>query len=350
MKALKHLNKYFFKYRYRLIVGIFITIIAKIFALFTPRLIGKSINILEKYFEGTIEISTAKSNLLETGLFIVVAALIAGLFTFLMRQTIINVSRYIEFDLKNEIYKHYQVLSLSFYKSNRTGDLMNRISEDVGKVRMYAGPAIMYTINTVTLFTVALTQMLSTAPKLTLYTMLPLPILSFVIYKLSRLINHRSKIVQESLSGLSSFTQEQFSGISVIKSYTIEPSVNNEFETLSSENRKKQIDLAKVQALFFPLMILLIGVSNLLVIYIGGKQYINGEIENIGTIAEFIIYVNMLTWPVATVGWVTSIVQQAEASQKRINEFLETEPEIKNNVECLTDIKGAIEFKNVTFT
>ena len=350
MKALKHLNKYFFKYRSRLIVGIFITIIAKIFALFTPRLIGKSINILEKYFEGTIEISTAKSNLLETGIFIVVVALIAGLFTFLMRQTIINVSRYIEFDLKNEIYKHYQVLSLSFYKSNRTGDLMNRISEDVGKVRMYAGPAIMYTINTVTLFTVALTQMLSTAPKLTLYTMLPLPILSFVIYKLSRLINHRSKIVQESLSGLSSFTQEQFSGISVIKSYTIEPSVNNEFEKLSAENRKKQIDLAKVQALFFPLMILLIGVSNLLVIYIGGKQYINGEIENIGTIAEFIIYVNMLTWPVATVGWVTSIVQQAEASQKRINEFLETEPEIKNNVECLTDIKGAIEFKNVTFT
>ncbi|MDG1661648.1 MAG: ABC transporter ATP-binding protein [Winogradskyella sp.] len=350
MKALRHLNKYFFKYRYRLIVGIFITIIAKIFALFTPRLIGKSINILEKYFEGTIEISTAKSNLLETGLFIVVAALIAGLFTFLMRQTIINVSRYIEFDLKNEIYKHYQVLSLSFYKSNRTGDLMNRISEDVGKVRMYAGPAIMYTINTVTLFTVALTQMLSTATKLTLYTMLPLPILSFVIYKLSRLINHRSKIVQESLSGLSSFTQEQFSGISVIKSYTIEPSVNNEFEKLSVENRKKQIDLAKVQALFFPLMILLIGVSNLLVIYTGGKQYINGEIENIGTIAEFIIYVNMLTWPVATVGWVTSIVQQAEASQKRINEFLETEPEIKNNVECRTDIKGAIEFKNVTFT
>ena len=350
MKALKHLNKYFFKYRYRLIIGIFITIIAKIFALFTPRLIGKSINILEKYFEGTIEISTAKSNLLETGIFIVVVALIAGLFTFLMRQTIINVSRYIEFDLKNEIYKHYQVLSLSFYKSNRTGDLMNRISEDVGKVRMYAGPAIMYTINTVTLFTVALTQMLSTAPKLTLYTMLPLPILSFVIYKLSRLINHRSKIVQESLSGLSSFTQEQFSGISVIKSYTIEPSVNNEFEKLSVENRKKQIDLAKVQALFFPLMILLIGVSNLLVIYIGGKQYINGEIENIGTIAEFIIYVNMLTWPVATVGWVTSIVQQAEASQKRINEFLETEPEIKNYVECLTDIKGAIEFKNVTFT
>ncbi|TCK66652.1 ATP-binding cassette subfamily B protein [Winogradskyella wandonensis] len=350
MKALKHLNKYFYKYRYRLIVGILITIVAKIFALFTPRLIGKSINIIEAYIEGDLPLSLAKSSLLTTILLILGAAIVAGLFTFLMRQTIINVSRYIEYDLKNEVYKHYQVLSLSFYKANRTGDLMNRISEDVGKVRMYAGPAIMYTINTITLFTVALTQMISTAPELTLYTMLPLPVLSFVIYKLSRLINLRSKIVQESLSGLSSFTQEQFSGISVIKSYTIESSVNSEFETLSSENRQKQIDLAKVQALFFPLMILLIGVSNLLVIYIGGKQYIDGQIENIGTIAEFIIYVNMLTWPVATVGWVTSIVQQAEASQKRINEFLDQEPEIKNTVEEETKIKGKIEFQNVTFT
>lgn len=350
MKALKHLNKYFFKYRYRLIIGIFITIVAKIFALFTPRLIGKSINILEAYLENNITLELAKSDLLETGLYIVGAAVVAGVFTFLMRQTIINVSRYIEFDLKNEVYKHYQVLSLSFYKANRTGDLMNRISEDVGKVRMYAGPAIMYTINTVTLFTVALTQMISTAPKLTLYTMLPLPVLSFIIYKLSRLINQRSKVVQESLSTLSSFTQEQFSGISVIKSYTIESSINKEFEVLSAGNRQKQIDLAKVQAFFFPLMILLIGISNLLVIYIGGKQYINGEIENIGTIAEFIIYVNMLTWPVATVGWVTSIVQQAEASQKRINEFLKQEPEIKNTNHNISDIDGSIEFKNVTFT
>ncbi|MBT8244860.1 MAG: ABC transporter ATP-binding protein [Winogradskyella sp.] len=350
MKALKHLNKYFYKYRYRLIVGILITIIAKIFALFTPRLIGKSINIIEKYVEGTITYEVAKADLLITVLYILGAALVAGLFTFLMRQTIINVSRYIEFDLKNEIYKHYQVLSLSFYKANRTGDLMNRISEDVGKVRMYAGPAIMYTINTITLFTVALTQMISTAPKLTMYTMLPLPILSFVIYKLSRLINYRSKVVQESLSGLSSFTQEQFSGISVIKSYTIEKTVNTDFEELSTENRQKQIDLSKVQALFFPLMILLIGVSNLLVIFIGGKQYIDGEIENIGTIAEFIIYINMLTWPVATVGWVTSIVQQAEASQKRVNEFLDQQPEIKNSVNTLSEIDGTISFKNVSFT
>ena len=266
-----------------------------------------------------------------------------------MRQTIINVSRYIEYDLKNEIYQHYQVLSLNFYKSNRTGDLMNRISEDVGKVRMYVGPALMYTMNTITLFTVAIIYMVGTAPKLTLYTLLPLPILSVAIYKLSRLINKRSTIVQQSLSTLSTYSQETFSGISVIKSYGIEPRTNSEFEGLSNENRQKQINLTKVQALFFPLMILLIGISNLIVIYIGGLQYMSGEIEKIGTIAEFIIYVNMLTWPVATVGWVTSLVQQAEASQERINEFLKTEPDIQNSAKKLTPIKGDIEFKNVSF-
>ncbi|OZV67670.1 ABC transporter ATP-binding protein [Winogradskyella aurantia] len=349
MKALKHLNKYFFKYRYRLIIGIIITIIAKIFALFTPRLIGSSINVVSDRLNGKISQVLFKEELMVNILYLLGAAIIAGLFTFLMRQTIINVSRYIEYDLKNEIYEHYQVLSLNFYKSNRTGDLMNRISEDVGKVRMYVGPAIMYTMNTITLFVVALIYMINTAPKLTLYTLLPLPILSVAIYKLSRLINKRSTIVQQSLSTLSTYTQETFSGISVIKSYGIEPRTNYEFENLSAQNRQKQINLTKVQALFFPMMILLIGISNLLVIYIGGIQYINGEIENIGTIAEFIIYVNMLTWPVATVGWVTSLVQQAEASQQRINEFLQTEPEIKNQTTELTPIKGDIEFKHVSF-
>ena len=349
MKALKHLNKYFFKYRYRLIIGISITILAKIFALFTPRLVGASINVVSDRFYGKISYEVFKSELITNILFLVGAAVIAGMLTFLMRQTIINVSRYIEYDLKNEIYQHYQVLSLNFYKSNRTGDLMNRISEDVGKVRMYVGPAIMYTMNTITLFCVALIYMVSTAPKLTMYTLLPLPILSFSIYKLSRLINKRSTIVQESLSTLSTYSQETFSGISVIKSYGIETRTNTEFEGLSSENRQKQINLTKVQALFFPLMILLIGLSNLIVIYIGGLQYMNGEIENIGTIAEFIIYVNMLTWPVATVGWVTSLVQQAEASQERINEFLKTEPDIKNFADTQTAIKGDIEFKNVSF-
>jgi ATP-binding cassette subfamily B multidrug efflux pump len=349
MKALKHLNKYFYKYRYRLIFGVIITIIAKIFALFTPRLVGASINVVSDRLDGTITEEFFRGELMINILYLVGAAVFAGLFTFLMRQTIINVSRYIEFDLKNEIYQHYQVLSLNFYKSNRTGDLMNRISEDVGKVRMYVGPALMYTINTITLFAVALIYMTSAAPKLTLYTLLPLPFLSVAIYNLSRLINKRSTIVQQSLSTLSTYSQETFSGISVIKSYGIEPRTNTGFEDLSNENRQKQINLTKVQALFFPLMILLIGISNIIVIYIGGVQYMSGEIEKIGTIAEFIIYVNMLTWPVATVGWVTSLVQQAEASQERINEFLKTKPDIENKASELTPIKGDIQFKNVSF-
>lgn len=349
MKALKHLNKYFFKYRNQLIVGIIITIIAKVFALFTPRLIGESINVISDKVNGEITTEVFQSELLTYILYLIGAAVIAGVFTFLMRQTIINVSRYVEFDLKNEIYKHYQILSLSFYKSNRTGDLMNRISEDVGKVREYVGPALMYTINTITLFAVALLYMYDRSPELTFYTLVPLPLLSFIIYKLSRLINKQSTIVQQSLSTLSAFTQEHFSGISVIKSYGIEPKVNTDFEELSIDNREKQINLTKVQALFFPMMILLIGLSNIIVTYIGGKLYIEGKIEDIGTIAEFLIYINMLTWPVATVGWVTSIVQQAEASQKRINEFLKQEPEIKNTANTPIEIDGRIEFKNVTF-
>lgn len=349
MKALKHLNKYFYKYRYRLIVGILITIIAKIFALFTPRLVGASINVVSDRLEGKISEEIFRTDLMVNLLYLVGAAVVAGVFTFLMRQTIINVSRYVEYDLKNEIYKHYQILSLNFYKTNRTGDLMNRISEDVGKVRMYVGPAIMYTMNTITLFAVAIIYMIDRSPTLTMYTLLPLPFLSVAIYKLSRLINKRSTIVQQSLSTLSTYSQETFSGISVIKSYGIEPRTNAEFEHLSAENRQKQINLTKVQALFFPMMILLIGISNLIVIYVGGMQYMNGQIEKIGTIAEFIIYVNMLTWPVATVGWVTSLIQQAEASQERINEFLDTEPDIKNTAPELTPIKGDIEFKNVSF-
>ena len=350
MKELQHLNKYFLKYKTNLLIGIFITIIARMFLLFTPRYVKKIFIVIEKYFNGEMPVEAFKAELLEAILFIIGAAIIGGILTFFMRQYIINVSRYIEFDLKNEIYEQYQKLSLNFYKKNRTGDLMNRISEDVGRVRMYAGPAIMYSINTVTLFVIALIYMFEESPSLALYTILPLPILSIVIYKLSKEIHRRSTIVQEYLSKLSTFTQESFSGISVIKAYGIEPQTSANFSTLAAESKEKQIDLARVQAWFFPMMLLLIGVSNLIVIYIGGMQYINGEIESIGTIAEFIIYVNLLTWPVATVGWVTSIVQQAEASQKRINEFLRIEPEIKNTVETDTEITGDIEFKNVTFT
>ncbi|MFK7780894.1 ABC transporter ATP-binding protein [Psychroserpens sp.] len=350
MKELKHINKYFYKYRYRLLLGVIITICAKIFAVFTPRFIGKSITVISKGLNNEINNDVFKQELATNIIYLIGAAVIAGVFTFLMRQTIINVSRHIEYDLKNEVYQQYQRLSLNFYKSNRTGDLMNRISEDVTKVRMYTGPAIMYTVNMVTLFIVALIYMLSVAPKLTLYTMLPLPFLSFIIYKLSKVINKRSTIVQEYLSNLSTYTQESFSGISVIKAYGIEDDNNIAFNTLSEESKTKQIDLTKVQALFFPSMILLIGISNILVAYVGGMQYINGEIKEIGTIAEFLMYVNMLTWPVATVGWVTNLVQQAEASQKRINEFLKQEPEIKNNTLEHTPIEGNIDFKDVTFT
>jgi len=351
MKELQHLNKYLLKYKWHLVTGTIITVVARIFLLFTPRYVREIFAVVEKYKKGLQSgESTLQAELLEIIFYIIVAAIIAGVLSFLMRQTIINVSRYIEYDLKNEVYEHYQKLSLNFYKKNRTGDLMNRISEDVGKVRMYFGPALMYSINTITLFIIAILYMYNEAPTLTLYTILPLPILSVAIYKLSKEIHKRTTIVQEYLSKLSAFTQEAFSGISVIKAYGIEQQTASNFNELSTTSKQNQLNLVKVEAFFFPMMILLIGVSNLVVIYIGGLQYINGQIESLGTIAEFIIYVNMLTWPVATVGWVTSIVQQAEASQKRINEFLKTEPEIKNTVEEHTKITGDISFNNVFFT
>lgn len=349
MKELQHLRKYFYKYRIQLIVGIIITIASNLFKIFIPKLVGSIIDVVNEYDASKNDLAAYKSELLEYILFIIGTAVIGGVLTFFMRQAIINVSRYVEFDLKNEIYNQYQKLSLNFYKKNRTGDLMNRISEDVTKVRMYAGPAIMYSINTITLFVVALTFMYKQAPSLTLYTVIPLPILSVLIYKISKQIHKRSTVVQEYLSKLSTFTQESFSGVSVIKAYGIEPQTSTRFNTLSTTSKEKQLSLVRVQAFFFPIMILLIGISNLIVIYIGGKQYIDGLIS-LGTIIEFIIYVNMLTWPVATVGWVTSIVQQAEASQKRINEFLKLEPEITNTVEAPTTIKGTIEFKDVHFT
>ncbi len=351
MRALRHLNKYFLKYKYRLLVGLVITIIARIFATLVPTLVGDSVDVVEQYINKDItDIAEVKSGLILNILLIIGAVLISAFFTFLMRQTFIVVSRFIEFDLKNEVFEHYEKLSLNFYKKNRTGDLMNRISEDVSKVRMYVGPAIMYSVNTITLFVVVISYMISIAPTLTLYTVAPLPILSISIYKLSVAIHKRSTVVQEFLSKLTTFTQESFSGITVIKAYGIEPYTQDNFTTLSNESKEKNLDLAKVQALFFPLMVLLIGFSNILVIYIGGKQFLDGTIQDLGVIVEFIIFVNMLTWPVATVGWVSSIIQQAEASQLRINEFLSQEPEITNTVSQETPITGNIVFDEVSFT
>ena len=349
MKELKYLNKFFFKYRNRIVIGVLITIIARIFALVAPNLIGDSITLIEKYFLlEEISRENLEKNLLHNILLIIGSALTAAVFTFLMRQTLINMSRFIEFDLKNVIYSKYQELDQTFYKVNRTGDLMNRISEDVSKVRMYVGPALMYTINTATLFVIIISYMISVSPSLTIYTIIPLPFLSYLIFKLSKHINIKSKSVQESLSKLTTFTQESFSGISVIKSNTIEDVVINQMSKYSDDTKQKNIDLAKFQSWFFPLMILLIGISNLIVIFVGGNKYIIGEIE-LGILAEFIIYVNMLTWPVATVGWVTSIVQQAEASQKRINEFLKQKTRIENLNKKQYEIFGDIKFEHVTY-
>lgn len=350
MKALQYLNKYLLKYKWRLLIGILITIISKIVTLKIPDIVGNSLNVVEDYQQGKVtELSEVKSVLLYNILFILGVTFVGGGLVFLMRQTIIVTSRLIEFDLKNEIYQQYQRLSVNFYKKNRTGDLMNRISEDVSRVRMYVGPAIMYGLNMLISFIVGFTQMYSISPKLTLYTLIPFPILSVSIFLLSKEINKKSTIVQQYLSKLTTFNQEFFSGINVVKSYAIEDKITASFNTLADNTKEKNIGLSKVQALFFPLMVLLIGFSNIIVLYVGGKQFIAGEIQ-IGAIASFIMYVNILTWPVASVGWVTSMVQQAEASQKRINEFLEQVPEIKNTETKPVEIIGNIEFKNVSLT
>jgi len=351
MKELRKLDKYLYKYRFKLLAGLLITIVSRIFSLVTPRFVGDSLTLIEKYISDN---SIATSDLQET-LFINIsiiigASIISGFFTFLMRQTIINVSRYIEFDIKNEIFSHYQALDQDFYKKNRTGDLMNRISEDVSRTRMYFGPVLMYGTNAMVLFVVIISYMLTIEPKLTLFTLIPLPFLSIIIYKISNVINIKSTKVQESLSELSSHSQQSFSGISILKSFNIQKLVYNQFDKLSYISFKNNLSLAKVQAWFFPLIIFLIGLSNLIVIYVGGNLYINGTIE-IGVLAEFIIYVNMLTWPVTLVGWVTATVKQAEASQKRINEFLNERSNVKNGSKKFKLNRGFdVELQNINFT
>lgn len=351
MKELQYLNKYFVKYKFRFLLGIVITIVAQIFMLFTPKLISKSFKTIEESMKSSelVDKSVIASDLMQNIVLIIITTLIAGVLTFLMRQTLIVMSRLVEFDLKNEVFRHYEVLTQNFYKKNRTGDLMNRISEDVGKVRMYVGPAVMYSINTLIRFTFVIAYMYNVSPKLTLYTILPLPILSYAIFKLSVEINKRSTIFQQNLSNLSTFSQEIFSGIRVIKAYSLEERQQLNVEKLSEESRAKSMSLAKINSFFGPLMMALIGVSNLVVIYFGGMMYIDGTIDNIGIIAEFILYVNLLTWPVASLGWVSSMIQEAAASQKRINEFLKIEPEIQNTAFASTPINGTLAFKNVGF-
>ncbi len=361
MKSLWYLNKYLFKYKWRLLLGVVFIALNNIFNIFIPQVVRHTIDSVKESlttyylfeqeafgdFANDIGATTGKLALIAGGT-IIGLAILKGFFLFLTRQTIIIVSRLIEYDLKNEIFDQYQVLSLSFYKRNKTGDLMNRISDDVSKVRMYIGPAIMYTANLTLLFVLVISTMLKVNAELTLYVLLPLPLLSFLIYYVSNIINKKSDQVQRQLSTLSSFTQEAFSGIRILKAYNREQDSLLALEQECETYKYLNLDLVKINALFHPLMLLLIGISTTLTIYIGGILAIQGEIT-IGNIAEFVIYVNMLTWPIAAVGWVTSLVQRAAASQARINEFLNTVPEITNSTMGSSDIHGNIEFQNVTF-
>ena len=350
MKHLTYVNKYFYKYRKQLIWGVLITIIARLFSLVMPKSVQYAIKAVEDYLASPTSQKSIGSDLLLYCLIIIGATLLSGFFTFWMRQLIINVSRYIEYDMKNEVYQKYQVLSQQFYKQHRTGDLMNRISEDVGKVRMYTGPALMYSVQTITLFLCSIPLMFYTSPTLASYALLPLPILAVLVYFISRKINVKTLEVQRFLSDISSFSQETFFGIQTIKAFALETPTQERMEALSREGRKKNLQLLRIQAWFFPIMIFLIGISVIFVIFIGGRLYIKGEIDSIGVITEFTIYVMMLTWPVATVGWVSNIVQQAEASQGRINEFLQEKPHIENTYLSSTPIFGDIRFDHVTFT
>lgn len=350
MKALRHLNKYFLKYWKKLLIGLLITASARIFSLVMPSYINKSIQTIERFFSEEITKEAAQKLLaIDIGVIIGTTAM-AALLTFLMRQYIINVSRYIEFDLKNEVFSHYLKLSLNFYKKNRVGDLMNRLSEDVSQVRMYAGPAIMYGLQTLTLFLILIPLMFIKAPMLAFYTVLPFPVLSVLIYSISKRIHQRSTAVQVFLSTLSTFTQERFSGIAVVKAYGLERQIDQDIRQLSVEGKETAMHLAKINAWFFPLMLLLIGASNIIVMYVGGQMYIDGSIDSVGLIAEFILYVNMLTWPVTVVGWLTSIIQRAEASQERINDFLNTAPDLVSGTRSLEHINGKLSFENVCLT
>lgn len=359
MKELAHINKYLFKYKYHLLLGTVFIIIANLFGVVPAVIVRHSFDLIQESFQvyNLFDGISLQSDTYDTfvwSIFVFAAiilssALLRGVFMFFMRQTIIVMSRLIEYDLKNEIYEHYQTLPLSFYRKNNTGDLMNRISEDVSKVRMYVGPAIMYGINLAAMFVIVIPFMLSINVELTLYSLIPLPFLSFSIYYVNNIINRRSEQIQRSQSNLSTFVQEAFSGIRVIKSFVREKDYDKSFTEASDDYKTKSLRLAFVQALFFPLIMSLIGLSTILTVYIGSVGVLRGELST-GNIAEFIIYVNMLTWPVTSLGWITSIIQSAAASQKRVNEFLSVKNDIVSEKNIRQDIKGELTFHKVSFT
>ncbi|MGN8059487.1 ABC transporter ATP-binding protein [Pedobacter sp. 22163] len=359
MKHLSRLNKYFLKYKWWIIPGSIFVVISNIFGVVPAQVIGYAVDLITEniqifnLFYGfdrqAIIYDIFSSNLLYFGLLVIALYLLRGLFLFFMRQTIILMSRHIEFDMKNDIYQHYQELSLGFYRRNNTGDLMNRATEDVNRVRMYVGPAIMYTINTFVLSVLIIWSMFDVNSKLAIYCLLPLPFLVVIIYYVNTLIFKKSGKIQERLSDLSSFVQERLSGIRIIKSYVREDYTRNMFSIQSNDYKKDSMSLVKVSALFYPTMLLLIGLSTILTIYIGGIQVMNGSITA-GNIAEFIIYINQLTFPVTMLGWVTSLIQRAAASQKRINEFLDIPSDIQSKETAEIELSGNIRFDQVTFT
>ena len=352
MKELKYLFKFYKKYRWRFVLGTFFVVTSNVFALYPAIYTRKAFDAAKEAIESSqnsnYDFSDLTSILLYFGMMLILFALLKGVFMFFMRQTIIVMSRLIEFDIKNEIYNHYQKLDRAFYKRNNTGDMMARISEDVTKVRMFLGPATMYPINMISLFIFVMFNMFSINVKLSLFVLAPLPIMSITIFFISKVIHAKSEKVQTQLSTLSTLTQESFSGIRIIKSFVNEITNFSIFKSETNEYLKRNVSLAKTNAAFFPFMLLLIGLSTLLTIYVGGKESIAGNITT-GNIAEFIIYVNMLTWPMASIGWVTSIIQRAAASQKRINEFLNTEAEINSEDGNIHNINGKISFKNISF-
>lgn len=358
MQQLAVLNKFFYKYRWRFLLGIIFVSLSNYFRVLQPQMIRYALdlvienislyNLTEGYVAQKVLFAQLGTVLLFFGGLVLILALLMGIFMYFMRQTIIVMSRLIEYDMRKEIFAHYEDLNLAFYKKNNTGDLMSRITEDVSKVRMYLGPGILYGINLVSLFFFVIYSMLSVSPMLTFYCLLPMPFLSISIYYVSNLINKKSGIIQKQLATLNSTAQEVYSGIRVVKSYVQEPAMLGHFAKQSDDYKDKTMDLAKVNAMFFPLMILLVGASTVLTVYVGGVQVAKGTVTP-GNIAEFVIYVSMLTWPITALGWIASIFQQAAASQTRINEFLDVDPAIKNSVINPVDLKGDIEFKNVNF-
>ena len=359
MKELSHLNKYLLRYKWHLFWGLVFVIISNVFQIVPAQMVRRSIDLvtdninLYRSFEGTNAqqdfFGIFTQGILMYAILILVMALLRGLFLYLVRQTLIVMSRLIEYDLKNDIFEHYQTLPLSFYRRNNTGDLMNRISEDVGRVRMYLGPSIMYGLQLFTLFFILIPVMFTISAKLTLFALLPLPLLSFSIYYVNNIIERRSEEIQKSQSRLSTFVQEAFSGIRVLKSFTREKESIERFTAENDEYKRRSLRLTRVQSLFFPLMLGLIGLSTILTVYEGSVEVIEGSLT-FGNIVEFVIYVNLLTWPVASLGWTSSLVQRAEASQKRINEFLITKTDIVSEKGSIHPIEGKIEFRSVSFT